>query len=53
MEELRKAVGAAAAVDSYISAHASQYPRQRDRAFLVWCALEEELTRREKEVRDE
>lgn len=61
IEDLRKAVGAAAVVDAYMAksyytggnVRAVWNVSIRDDAYQIWKILEKELTRREKEVRDD
>ena len=44
IKELRRAVGAAAAVDAYLRAHRDEFPGIH--VYQVWSRLEAELTRR-------
>jgi hypothetical protein len=54
IEDLRKAVGAAAVVTAYMHAHREMWPPEtRLHAYNTWYVLEATLTRREKEVRGE
>ena len=54
IEDLRMAVGAAALLHKYLTAHPNRWELGiQNAAYQIWNTLEADLTRREKEVRDE